>query len=83
MEGLAAYSHLLSRVERSLVLDIGCRYTKCGFAGKHSPSVIIPTRFVTSSGKEVCFFFPIFTKPPFNERLFCSFLFNLPIKELK
>lgn len=56
MEGLAAYSHLLSRVERSLVLDIGCRYTKCGFAGKHSPSVIIPTRFITSSGKEVCFY---------------------------
>jgi len=53
MENFAAYAHLISRVDRSAVLDIGSAFTKCGFGGKPSPRYILPSRFVTTQGKEI------------------------------
>lgn len=53
MENYAAYSYLVSRIDKSAVLDIGNAYTKCGIAGKHAPRYIVPTQFVTAKGKFV------------------------------
>lgn len=37
----------------AVVLDIGSRFTKCGFAGESTPRRIFPTTFTSQTGKKV------------------------------
>ena len=50
---LESFRSLVHSRDKTVVIDIGSSYTKCGLAGKYAPRVVVPTKLFTASGKQV------------------------------